>query len=111
MPLHRESAHEGEDSEVLIDADGNGGNEEQDGGTAATPGSTAGRPPRSSGASYAHIRSLPTQLELSHGQNNTDAAANTDFAFAHRVDMVGRAKGVDITTCNYGVNYIFFVPA
>ena len=71
MPLQRESAHEGEDDEVLIDADGNGGNEEeQDSGAAATPGSTAGRRPRSCGASYAHPRSLPTELELSHSQNN-----------------------------------------
>jgi hypothetical protein len=43
MPLQRESAHEGEDDEVLIDVDGNGHNEEeQDGGAAATPGITAG---------------------------------------------------------------------
>jgi hypothetical protein len=88
MPLQRESAHEGEDDQVLIDADGNGGNEEeQGGGAAATPGSTADRPPRNNGASYAHPRSLPTQLALSHSHNNTDAASNTDLAFAHRVNM------------------------
>jgi hypothetical protein len=29
MPLQCESAQEGEDDEVLIDADGNGGNEEE----------------------------------------------------------------------------------
>jgi hypothetical protein len=45
MPLQREFTHEGEDGEVLIDADGNGGNEEeQDGSAAATQGSTAGGP-------------------------------------------------------------------
>jgi hypothetical protein len=67
MPLQRESAHEGEDDDVLIDADANGGNEEeQDGGVSATPGNKASRRPRSSVASYVHSRSLPTQLELSH---------------------------------------------
>jgi hypothetical protein len=67
MPLQRESAHEGEDDDVLIDAHGNGENEEeQDGAAAATPGNTAGHRARSSGASYVHPRSLPTQLEMSH---------------------------------------------
>jgi hypothetical protein len=49
---------------------------------------------------------------LSHSQNNTDASANTDLAFAHRVDMAARNfEAIWLPIGKRKTEWEFFVPA